>query len=146
MIREILFKIPRQIRFLISGGFNTIAAYLIYIMFCKILGSAAYQTALALSWCISSVISFSIQKYFVFQSRGSWVCEYLKCCLGWVFSYLINSVILELFVKFLHLNIYPAQILATGLTAIFTYCILKKYVFNENTLVPQREPVRDDKN
>lgn len=138
-MRKVLFKVPRQIRFLIAGGFNTFLAYLIYILFCKILGAEAYQTALVLSWSISSIISFSIQKYFVFQSDGSWISEYLKCCMSWIFSYLINSVLLEFFVKFLNLNIYPAQILATGITAIFTYCCLKKYVFSVNFVAEQRE-------
>ncbi len=138
-MRKFLFKIPRQIRFLIAGGFNTFLAYLIYVLFCKILGVAAYQIALVLSWSISSVISFSIQKYFVFQSGGSWINEYLKCCMSWLFSYLINSALLEFFVKSLNLNIYPAQIFATGITAMFTYCCLKKYVFSVNFVAEQRD-------
>jgi len=130
-MKELWFKLSRKIRFLLAGGVNTLCAYLLYSLFCLAFGENTYQISLIFSWCLSSVISFTLQKYLVFQSHGKWLDEYLKCCTTWVFSYIINSIILETCVKTFTLNIYTAQILSAGLTAIFTYCIFKKFIFKE---------------
>jgi len=126
---ESWFKISDKIRFLLVGGFNAGVSYLIYSAFCLILGETAYQTALAIAWVISSVVSFTTQKFLVFRGKGDWKKEYLKCCTTWVFSYMINAGLLELFVRILHINVYIAQILATLSAAIFTYIVFKKFAF-----------------
>ena len=93
------------------------------------MGESSYQIALALAWAISSVVSFTTQKFLVFEAKGNWVKEYLKCCTTWVFSYLINAGLLEFIVKGLHLNVFIAQIVATFVAAIFTYVLFKKFAF-----------------
>lgn len=123
------FNLSDKIRFLFVGGFNAGVSYLIYSAFCIILGESAYQIALALAWAISSVVSFTTQKFLVFEADGNWVKEYLKCCTTWFFSYLINAGILEFIVKFLHLNVFIAQIIATFSAAVFTYVLFKKFAF-----------------
>ena len=123
------FKISDKIRFLLDGGFNAGVSYLIYSAICLILGSSAYQIALALAWIISSVISFTTQKFLVFKGSKNWAKEYIKCCTTWFFSYLINAGFLELFVKYLHLNVFLAQIIATLIAAVFTYFLFKKFAF-----------------
>ncbi len=123
------FNLSDKIRFLFVGGFNAGVSYLIYSVFCIILGESAYQIALALAWAISSVVSFTTQKFLVFEADGNWIKEYLKCCTTWFFSYLINAGILEFIVKFLHLNVFIAQIIATLSAAVFTYVLFKKFAF-----------------
>lgn len=125
------FKLSDKIRFLLVGGFNAGVSYLIYSAFCLILGEAFYQTALAIAWVISSVVSFTTQKFLVFQGKGNWMKEYAKCCTTWVFSYMINAGLLELFVKLLHINVYVAQIIATLCAAVFTYIVFKKFAFKK---------------
>lgn len=123
------FNLSDKIRFLIIGGLNAGISYLIYFIVCLILGESFYQIALALAWAISSVISFTTQKFFVFNVKGNVVKQYLKCCTTWFFSYLINAFFLEMFVKQLKFNVYLAQIIATLLAAIFTYILFKKFAF-----------------
>ena len=112
-MKQYWFNLSDKIRFLIVGGFNAGVSYLIYSAFCIILGEHAYQIALALAWIISSVVSFTTQKFFVFRAKGNWMKEYLKCCTTWVFSYMINAGLLEIIVKVLHINVFIAQIIAT---------------------------------
>ncbi len=128
-MKESWFKLSDKIRFLLIGGFNAGVSYLIYSAICLILGEGAYQIALALAWAISSVVSFTTQKFLVFRGKGNWAKEYLKCCTTWVFSYLINAGLLELLVKMLHLNVFVAQIIATLAAAVFTYFLFKKFAF-----------------
>ena len=78
---------------------------------------------------ISSVVSFTTQKFLVFRSKGDWKKEYLKCCTTWIFSYLINAGLLEFTVKFLHLNVFIAQFVSTFAAAVFTYVLFKKFAF-----------------
>ena len=130
-MREYWFKLPDKFRFLIIGGFNAGVSYLIYSAFCLVMGDSAYQIALALAWAISSVVSYTTQKFLVFQANGNWVKEYLKCCTPWFFSYLINAGLLEFIVKILHLNVFVAQIVATLAAAVFTYIFFKKFAFRK---------------
>lgn len=123
------FNIPEKIRFLFAGGFNAGISYIIYFIFCLILGESKYQIALIIEWIISSFVSFNTQKYLVFRSKGSWLKEYIKCCTTWFFSYLINAGLLEFFVKSLKLNVFISQIFATLGAAVFTYISFKIFAF-----------------
>lgn len=127
--KEYWFKLPDKIRFLFIGGFNAGISYLIYSVFCLILGESAYQISLAIAWVISSVVSFTTQKFFVFNVKGNIFKQYFKCCTTWVFSYMINACLLELLVKKLAVNVYLGQILATLTCAVFTYILFKKFAF-----------------
>lgn len=122
------FNITRKIRFLIIGCFNAGVSYLIYALYCWVIGKDSYQSALAISWALSSIISFNLQKYLVFQSRGNYIKEYLKCCVSWSLSYFINAIVLEIFTRFF--NVYLAQIFATACVAVVTYVLFKKFAFN----------------
>ena len=128
-MKKFWFKIDDKIRFILVGGFNFLVSYLIYSFFCIALGTGQYQIALALAWALSSIVSFSTQKLLVFKGGENWLKEYLKCCGTWFVSYLINALSLEIFVKYLHINVFISQILATIICAIFTYCLFKMFAF-----------------
>lgn len=131
MIKSFWFKLSDKIRFLIVGGANAGISYLLYSCFVFFLGDEKYQTALALAWVISSFISFTTQKYLVFNVEGNIFKQYCKCCTTWVFSYVINACILEFFIQKLSFNVYLAQLLATFIAAIFTYVLFKKFAFRK---------------
>ena len=116
-IKEYWFSLSDKIRFLFIGGVNAGISYIIYSVSVLILGEHAYQVSLALAWIISSITSFTTQRLFVFNIPGNLVKQYLKCCTTWVFSYLINAFLLEIFVQKLHINVYLAQIIATLIAA-----------------------------
>ena len=128
-MKKYWFKISDKIRFLLVGGFNASVSYMIYSGACLLLGESAYQVALAIAWIISSFVSFTTHKFLVFQGKGIWIKEYLKCCSTWFFSYLINAGVLEFFVKYLKLNVFVAQIIGALSAAIFTYVLFKKFAF-----------------
>ena len=129
-IKELWFKISDKLRFLLVGGFNFCVSYLIYAIAILLLGKTCYQLALAISWIISSVISYTTQRIFVFQASGNIIKQYLKCCLTWVFSYFINAILLEFLVKN-GINVYLAQLIAVSFSAIFTYLMFKTFAFRK---------------
>lgn len=128
-IKNFWFGLSDKIRFLLIGGFNAGVSYVIYSLICIIIGEESYQLALAAAWVLSSIVSFTTQRYLVFNVKGNLVKQYLKCCTTWVFSYLINATLLEVFVQKLEINVYLAQIVATLVCAIFTYVLFKTFAF-----------------
>ena len=131
-IKDYWFGISDKIRFLIIGGFNAGVSFLIFSLFCFLLGESQYQASLALAWILSSIVSFVMQKYFVFNVKGNFIRQYCKCCTTWVFSYVINAVLLEIFVQNLRYNVYFSQIFATLACAVFTYILFKTFAFRRN--------------
>ncbi len=128
------FNLPLQVRFLIIGGTNTGISYVLFIIFLFMLGNDAYQVALALAWILSSFISFTTQKIFVFQTKGAWLQEYVRCLVSWFIAYGINAVTLEIFAHYLGVAPYLAQLVALCLTTVLTYILFKKFAFKkENT-------------
>lgn len=128
-ILRVWFNFPEKIRFLLVGGFNTVVSYLMFACFIFVLGETRYQLSLILAWILSSFISFSTQKIFVFQTKGNWCSEYVKCLLTWSVGYLINASTLELVIKKLHLNVYIGQAVSILLTTIITYILFKYFAF-----------------
>ena len=126
------YNLSDKIRFVIIGGLNFCVSYAIYALLCILLGNSYYQISLALSWVLSSFVSYATQKILVFKSRGNIVKEYLKCCTTWVISYIINAVLLEITVKMLGLNVYIAQFIAALTAAICTYFMFKYFAFKNN--------------
>ena len=128
-IKYCWFNLPQGIRFVIIGCFNAGVSYFIYAIFCFLFGSSVYQLALLTAWVVSSFISFNAQKYLVFQSFGNWLREYLKCCMTWILSYILNALLLELCVKTLTLNVYIAQFVSTLSVAVLTFVLFKNFAF-----------------
>lgn len=130
-MKKFWFNLDDKIRFLFVGGFNAGVSYILYSIFCIILGNNMYQIALAMSWALASIVSFVTQRTLVFQGKGVWYKEYLKCCATWFFSYLINAGLLEFTVKYMHLNVFIAQLISNFIAAVFTYIVFKKYAFRK---------------
>ena len=130
-LRLFWFKLSDKIRFTIIGCFNAGIMYLLYVSFIFALGKEHYQIALALAWIFSSFTSFLTHKYLVFNSKGNIIKQYFKCCSAWVLSYSINGVLLEIFVKYMHMNVFISQILAPTIAGIFTYFVFKKIIFKK---------------
>ena len=131
-MKKFWFNLDDKIRYLIVGSFNAGVCYLIYSLICLIAGDKFYQIALALAWFLSSAVAFTTQRTLVFEGKGVWYKEYLKCCVTWFFSYLINAGLLEFTVKYLHLNVYIAQLISNFTAAVFTYILFKTFAFRKN--------------
>jgi len=128
---NIWFRLPDFIRFIIIGCLNAAISYIIFAVAVLLLGQGLYQLCVALQWIISSVISYLNQKFFVFCTKGNYVKEYLKCCSTWVISYLLNVIILEIFVRYITKNVYIAQFIALGVVSVSTYLLFKLFAFKK---------------
>ena len=130
-IREKWFGLDDKIRFLIIGCINAGISYLIFALCLFIFGDSLRQLCVALQWIISSVFSYLNQKFFVFNTRGNYIKEYLKCCSTWFVSYLLNVLILELLVKFCIKNVLISQFVSLFVVSVVTYVLFKYFAFSK---------------
>ncbi len=130
-ISDLWFKLDDKIRFLFIGCVNAGISYLIFVIFLLLLGDDWRQLCVALQWIISSVFSYLNQKFFVFNTRGNYVKEYLKCCSTWFVSYLLNVLILELLVKFCIKNVLISQFVSLFTVSVVTYVLFKYFAFSK---------------
>ncbi len=122
-------SVDDKIRFVIIGCINALNSYIIFAIALFLLGSEHYKLCVTLQWVVSSVFSYLTQKFFVFCTRGNYIREYLKCCTTWFVSYLLNVLILELFVRFVLKNVYISQLLSIMIVSVTTYILFKYFAF-----------------
>lgn len=120
-------RLPQKIRFLLVGGYNTVFSYALYALFVYI-GMGA-QVALLLSFALSSINSYLTQKIYVFATKGDYFNEYIKCLCTWAGSYVINAVLLFIFMQAMGLNAYIAEFIVLILLTIYSYVALKYFAF-----------------
>lgn len=123
-------KIDDKIRFLLIGCVNAGLSYLLFVGLILIFGEDLRQLCVVLQWSISSVFSYFNQKFFVFCTQGNYWKEYLKCCSTWFVSYLLNTIILEILLKFIH-NVFISQFLSLFIVSIVTYVLFKYFAFKQ---------------
>ena len=122
-------KIDDKIRFVLIGGINAAISYLIFMMFIIIVGKNHHQICVAGQWFFSSFISYLNQKFFVFNTKGNYKKEYLKCCSTWAVSYILNIIILEIIIRYLIKNVFVAQFISLFLVSVVTYVLFKYFAF-----------------
>lgn len=132
MLKELINKYRLVIKFVLVGMCNTLISFLLFVLFIKILGEENYQISLLASWSFSSIISFCMQKMIVFQTKGNWLKEYVKCLITWSIGYGINALSLEVIVRYFALHVLIGQIAAIVLTTLSTFILFKYFAFNRS--------------
>ncbi len=133
-------RFPEKIRFLLVGGYNTVFSYLLYVSFlylfttclsAYITEAVAPQVALFLSFALSSINSYLTQKFYVFNTRGHYMTEYVRCLGSWGINYLLNMFLLWLFTTILAVNPYLAQLIIAIILTVTSYVLLKYFAFRK---------------
>lgn len=124
-------KFPEKVRFLLVGGSNFVTSYVIFLLCLWAFGAEYKQTALVLSFLLSSPISFWTQRVFVFSSSDCLKQRYIKCLIVWTLGLGLNAALLALFVDVCGLIPEIGQFIASLLVAISNYILLKYFAFKE---------------
>ena len=94
-IYDILFdfwmRFPEKLRYLMIGGYNTVVSYGLFVVLLMYFGEEFKQRVLFVSFVISSFHSFFMQRTFVFDSKGNYKKEYVKCLFAWTIGYIMNA-------------------------------------------------------
>lgn len=114
----------RFLRFLLSGGVNTVATYAIYLALLRIIG---YRAAYTIAYITGILLSYVINRVFVFRTHRGWSSA-LLFPLVYFAQYLVGLATVWLWVGQLHLAQALAPLIAILVTIPLTY-ILSRYVF-----------------
>lgn len=113
-------------RFLIVGGANTLITYAIYLLFLPIFN---YNIAYGTSYVSGIVISFILNAKFVFNTNLTFG-KAIKYPLVYVVQYIINVILLNVFIESLNINDKLAPliviIISIPITFVLSKLILKK--------------------
>ena len=137
---KIWFRFPQKLRFLLVGGFNTVFAYLILNLLNILFGWLLKDTfspvvianiALIVQYILTINVSFVTMRYYVFQSHGRWMHEWLKAWSVYIFLYLINAPILTFMMAILNWSTWLAQGVYLIFSTIITFLLHKYYSFRK---------------
>ena len=127
-IKSYWFKLPKQLRFIIIGGFNTLAAYLLFVFLIKVL-TLPYQLAIIFQFFLSINLSIFSMKYCVFCSHNSIKKEYLKAWNVYLLMLASNYLFMWIMIDVLHCNVLYSQAVFTILSTVLTYLLHHFYSF-----------------
>jgi putative flippase GtrA len=112
----------RKLRYLLAGGWNTAFGYGVGLMLYSLLHAQLHVVVIGIaSNAINISMSFLSYKLFVFQTRGGWLREYLRCYLVYGGSALLGVALLWALVDGLGLPFWLAQGVVIVLTVVASY-------------------------
>jgi putative flippase GtrA len=118
------------LRFGVVGLINSVFGYLLGVGLFNAFEPYAPALVISLiSTSLSIVFSFTMQKLFVFRVRGHWLRQFLKGILVYSFVTLIGAVIFAQLMDTFGLNVWLAQAIVIGSTAIIGFIGSKMFTF-----------------
>ena len=112
------------LKFLLSGGVNTLITYIIYLV---LLNYLPYGFSYSISFGVGIIIAYSLNRFFVFHTKGN-ANTVLLFPLVYVIQYLVGFMLVFLWVEMFNWHVFFAPLAATLVTIPLTY-ILTRWVF-----------------
>ncbi|HVO30688.1 MAG TPA: GtrA family protein [bacterium] len=134
---ERLTKIPRPVRFVIVGGWNTVFGYGVYVGLYFALGRWAVtetvrsMAAVTVATAIAVAQAFVSYKYFVFRGSGEVVKEFAKFSVVYLVMFGVNLLALPLLLHFTPLGPVVAQAVIVVGSAAASYLAHTNFSFRE---------------
>lgn len=126
-----LMYIDTKKKYLIAACWNTVFGYsssvYLYYLLKNIFNTI---TIVIVANIITISMSFIVHKFLVFNSKGNWLVEYLRCYLVYGVSSFFGISILWFLVDFYHMKYWIAQGVAIIIMGIFTYVSHSRFTFN----------------
>jgi putative flippase GtrA len=118
-------------KYIISGG-TAAATDLALLAFFKEIFGFNYLVAAVLAFIIAFGVSFFLQKFWTFgDTKMEGVHRqaglYLAIAVANLF---VNTLLMYIFVDFVHIWYFLSQVIASGLIALFSFFIYRRFVFN----------------
>lgn len=118
-------------RYLISGGSAAVVDLLALHIFVKCF-SMWYVLAAILAFLIAFGVSFTLQKFWTFKDVSKKVTSQVTVYfIVSVINLGINTLLMYIFVDYVHVHYLLSQIIASGILAISSYFIYSSFIFFE---------------
>ena len=112
----------RFARFLVSGAFNTLLTYGLYLLLLQVL---PYGWSYTLAYAAGIVLAYVLQRYFVFQRAGGRAAPFLVLLIYGV-QYLLGLAAVWLWASVLGLPVWLAPLFAIALSLPVTFLLSSK--------------------
>ena len=123
------------ISYLFWGVMTTIVNYVIYFVCTRIL-QTGYLAANLIAWVFAVLFAYVTNKLFVFCTPWNSVCKLLRevssFVTGRVASLVIETVILYVFIDWLHFNDIIVKLFSNVIVVILNYIFAKLFTFRNN--------------
>ena len=120
----------RFVKFVILGLWNTAFGYLLFLALLQINALAEQPNwALFLTYAISSVQTFVVQKKFVWNDKSDWKVLATPFVLANLCAYMLNQALFHIGRTLLNLDPRIAQLLAIPFVVLVSYFLLNRLVF-----------------
>ena len=119
-------------KFIISGGAAAFVEFVIFLMLRMLLGESGLFFAQTVSFLAGFVVSFSLNRKWVFKSRGKLLPELSKYIALLVINVVLTNVVLFLLVNSGYVVYWLAKIMVMAMVAIWNYFIFQKIIFKQN--------------
>lgn len=124
--------VARLSRFVLVGIYNTAIGYVIFVAFAFAAGDRLHhQAILALSFAVSVVHAYAMQRILVFKSKNLIRLEFPRFVAVNLSGLAINAVLLEVLVR-LSMNLLLAQLIATGATTLISFIAHQAWSFRDS--------------
>jgi putative flippase GtrA len=114
-------------RFVAGGALNTAFGFAV-IFLLMALGVAAV-TANVSGYAIGLLLSFTVNRRFVFRAGGAISRELLRYSGAFLSSFVINLAVLQILIRYAQLNAFVAQIIATLIYVVMMFSLCRMFVF-----------------
>jgi len=114
-------------KFIVAGIVSNLAIYAGYLLLTSM--GIQFKIAMTVMFCIGVLLSFVLNKNWTFKYKGRIKQTATKFSIIYLFAYLLNLGILNVFVDQLGLPHEPTQLMAMGLIAVFLFTTQKLFIF-----------------
>ena len=119
------------LRYFLVGGWNAFFSLSFFYISIIFFGNSLYEVILFITFLVSTIQSYSSQKFFVWKRERANAKEFLHFFAVCGVQYLINSALLFVLVGLLHYSPKIMQLPVSIFIAISSYFYFKKRVFKE---------------
>ncbi len=120
------------LRYFISGGTAGVTDIALLYILHEMLG-VYYLTSAAIAFIAAFFVSFLLHKYWTFKSHEEEIRRQMSMyLLSSLFGLLLNTVLMYVFVDYIHIGVITSQIVVGLLVACVSFFISRNIVFKYN--------------
>jgi len=129
-------KHGRKIRYVITGTWNTLFSYLAFVLIYLL--AKPYGLHITIILIFSQIFgltnAYITYKLFVFKTKGNYVKEYLRFYLVYGFSFVVNLILIHLFVDVMQFNPIISQAVIACIVVVLSYIGHNNFSFMEKEM------------
>jgi putative flippase GtrA len=128
------WRLSRQLRFLLAGGYNTIFGYLVFSGLFLLLGQWIHYLVIGCFAHVLAVVNaFVVYRRLVFRSIDRWQPSFFRFCFSQLVALGFGIIGLYGLVEFGHFNPLLAQAVVTVSSVLLTYTLHRYFSFRESS-------------